>query len=352
MTQQLINVGEAANVGTGDSNLKWVTDSNLGSIEVGTISDLSVVAQQINSDYNIKYRLAQGQLPQGLEINRAGNIQGRANADTAGTYTFDVEASNVYNFGATSRTFSLTVVQTATTYTEIYVQPMMTRVTKSAYQNFINNEFIFSADLIYRYYDPNFGIQHNPRMVLEFGIEKLDLQYYVPALTKNFYRRRFNFGDIKVAVAKNIHGTIIYEAVYVDIIDSLANSLDVSVSPEITANGITYYPASINNMRNRLQSLVNNNNSVVSVDEYQNPKFMRTAQAGSYKPPSYLHILPICYALPGQGNRIVSRIHLSGFDFKQINFEVDRLIVKNLKNNMLDKYLMLGKNSITDRPGQ
>lgn len=335
-----------------DSNLEWVTGGNLGSIEAGTISEISVVAKQINSDYNIKYRLAKGQMPPGLEINRAGNIQGRANTGTAGTYTFDVEASDVYNFGAVNKTFNLTVTQAATAYTEIYVQPMLSRAARSAYQNFINNEFTFNSDLIYRYYDPNFGIQANPRMIVEFGIEKLDLRYYVPALAENFYRRRFNFGDVKVAVAKDIHGTVIYEAVYVDIIDNLTNSAGVSVEPAITANGRTYYPASIENMRKRLQSLVNVNNIVVSVDEYQNPGFMRTAQAGSYKPPGYLHILPICYALPGQGNRIVSRIKLSGFDFKLINFEVDRLIIQNHENNMLDKYLMLGKDSITDRPGQ
>lgn len=336
-----------------DSNLEWISSSNLGSIEAGTISELSVEARQINSDYNVKYQLTRGQLPKGLGINRAGNIQGRANTGTAGTYTFDVEASDVYNFGAVSQTFNLIVTQTtSTTYTEIYVQPMMSRATKSAYQNFINNEFTFAADLIYRYYDPNFGIQHTPRMIVEFGIEQLDLEYYVPALTENFYRRRFNFGDVKVAVAKDTHGTVIYEAVYVDIIDTLANSSGISVDAAITANGRTYYPASIANMRKRLQSLVNANNNVVGVDEYQNPKFMRTAQAASYKPPGYLHILPICYALPGQGNRIVSRIQLSGFDFKQINFEVDRLIVQNQRDNMLDKYLMLGKDSITDRPGQ
>jgi len=336
-----------------DSNLEWVSSNNLGSIEVGTISEISVVARQINSDYTVKYRLAQGQLPRGLEINRAGNIQGRANTGTAGTYTFDVEASDVYNFGAVSQTFNLIVTQTtATTYTEIYVQPMMSRAAKSAYQNFINNEFTFAADLIYRYYDPNFGIQHTPRMIVEFGIEQLNLRYYVPALTENFYRRKFNFGDVKVAVAKDIHGKIIYEVVYVDIIDTLSNSSGASVDAAITANGKIYYPASIANMRKRLQSLVNADNKIISVDEYQNPKFMRTAQASSYKPPGYLHILPICYALPGQGNRIVSKIRLSGFDFKQINFEVDRLIVQHLENNMLDKYLMLGKDSITDRPGQ
>jgi hypothetical protein len=54
-----------------------------------------------------------------------------------------------------------------------------------------------------------------------------------------------------------------------------------------------------------------------------------------------MRVIPLCYALPGQGDKIISRIKLSGFDFKLLNFEVDRLIVQESLDSTTAKYLML-----------
>jgi hypothetical protein len=76
---------------------------------------------------------------------------------------------------------------------------------------------------------------------------------------------------------------------------------------------------------------------------------MRTPQEGDYKPPYYIRAVPICYTLPGQGDKIISRIKLSRFDFKQLNFEVDRLIVQETADNSTAKYLLLERQSLGDR---
>ena len=214
---------------------------------------------------------------------------------------------------------------------------------RQAYQNFTGNAFTFDPKFLYRYYDPNFGVQHSIKMVLEFGIERVDLEQYIPALAQNFYRRRMYFGDIKTAVAKDSTGTVVYEVVYVDAVDNMAG-----VDMSIISTGVTYYPASIENQQTRLQQLTLDTGSSIGINEYNQPVYMRTAQSGSYLPPYYMSVIPICYALPGQGARIASRIRLSGFDFKLLDFEVDRIVVEKSKDSSSAKYLIFSNQSISN----
>jgi hypothetical protein len=56
----------------------------------------------------------------------------------------------------------------------------------------------------------------------------------------------------------------------------------------------------------------------------------------------------LCYAFPGSGAKIAGRVRRSKFDFKQINFEIDRVIVSNSLESGADKYLMLERQSLSD----
>jgi hypothetical protein len=323
---------------------EWVKGSYLGSISTGVISDLYVLAREVKSNYTIKYELISGALPQGLTLSRDGTIVGSAEYGTAGVYSFTVLASDIYELGAIARTFSLTVIELSDTkYTSIYVRPFLPQEKRIEYRDFIGNSFTFDPSLIYRYFDPNFGVQHDIKMVIDFGIEQLNLDQYAFALRQNFYRRTFYFGDVKTAIASDDAGNTIYEVVYVDIIDNIQGS-----NMMINNNGKDYYPASIGNMRQRLSSIDLPNYSTIKVNRDLQPKFMITQQAGEYQIPNYMHVVPLCYALPGQGSRIVSRIKISGFDFKQLSFEVDRLIVQNSLDNSSAKYLLLERQSLSD----
>jgi hypothetical protein len=334
MSVQILEIGD----------LVWVTDSNLGTIETGIISELSVVAHYVDLDYPITYKLIEGELPPGLTLATDGAIQGRVEYNQTGTYTFSVSATDIYLFSSISGTFTIQVVQPdAKQYTGIYYRPFLSMEKRRLYQEFVGNTFTFDPKLIYRPYDPNFGVQHDIKMVLEFGIERVDLEQYVPALEKNFYRRRIYFGDIKTAVAKDVHENIVYEAVYVDAVDDMTGIL-----LSTTSTGVTYYPASIENQRIRLQQLTLVNGSNIGISEYYQPVYMRTAQTGDYLPPYYMSVIPICYALPGQGARIASRIRLSGFDFKLLDFEVDRIVVEKSKDSSSAKYLIFSNQSISN----
>ena len=331
MSVQMIETGK----------LVWITDPNLGTIETGIVSELAVVAHYIDLDYPIQYKLIDGELPTGLTLAADGAIQGRVEYNHTGTYTFTVLANDVYLFGSTTGTFTVEVLETDTKqYTEIYFRPFLSLEKRKLYQEFTSDTFTFDPKLIYRPYDPNFGVQYNIKMVLEFGIEKIDLEQYVPALEQNFYRRRIYFGDIKTAVAKDSAGTVVYEVVYVDAVDDMDGVL-----LSTTSTGVTYYPASIENQRTRLKQLTLDDASEIGISEYYEPVYMRTAQSGDYLPPYYMSVIPICYALPGQGSRIASRIRLSGFDFKLLDFEVDRVIVEDSSSA---KYLIFSNQSISN----
>jgi len=52
------------------------------------------------------------------------------------------------------------------------------------------------------------------------GVESLEAVRYVQAMSRNHYRKQIRFGEIKSAVAKDpITQEVIYEVVYVDIVD-------------------------------------------------------------------------------------------------------------------------------------
>jgi hypothetical protein len=416
-----------------ESTIKWASSSTINSIVAGEVSQLYVLAKDINSTYNIKYKLINGNLPKGLTLNQDGTISGSPEYDTVGTHHFTVQAGDISGLSVISKTFNLTVTAYDNKeYTKIYLRPFLTQSSRDYYSEFISSDVIFPQSWIYRTFDSNFGIQPNIKMFLEFGIEQLPGKIYIngtqsywfhstqsnttvavdktrypeiiyvspnstiviqdtvyiinnvaqdpthdnlyhitfsgtpeiscassfiidcyqgfiyKVIETNFYRRKLYFGDIKVAVAQDIHKNNIYEVVYVDIYDNLINSSNVSISTEITQNNRTLYPASITDMRISLESIILPNNSLIGVDQHNLPTFMNTAQGSGYSPIGYIRVVPICYTLPGQGIKIVDRIKNSGFQFNKIDFEIDRLVVGNGPNNDSYKYLVFQKQSIDD----
>lgn len=336
-----------------ESTIEWVTPEDLGNFEVGQISTLFVEAKQLNSNYSIKYQITSGSLPPGLTLQRDGTITGIINYGKTGVYHFNVEASDVYGLSSISRTFTLTAyVNSTKKYTKIYLKPFMSLDLRQSYQDFINNEFTFPPNLLYRYFDPNFGIQTDIKLYLEFGIENVDLSLFREALNENFYKKRFCFGDPKIAIAKDTDGNIIYEVVYLELYDDQTNGLKKSVSPvfynENTTNYI-FYPSSIDNMRTQLEKLVLPDFTFIGINEDFSPRFMQTAQNEDYRILGYLGVVPLCYVLPGNGSKIISRIKISKFDFKMLDFEADRLIVEGINNGEPKQYLRFSREHINSQ---
>jgi hypothetical protein len=338
------------------SSIKFVTPSSLGSLTPGEISELVVTAVNTNTDYAVQYDLISGQLPDGLSLNTDGTIQGRLEyrgqtyfdfTATNSLVTFDqnsttidkkwyftVRASDVYRLSAVEQEFSITVNQDALTeYTRMYVKPFLTREKRNAYRDFVTDPIIFDSALIYRPDDPEFGIQPAIKMVIESGIEKINIDDYVPAMQQYFSRKRFYFGQVKSILAQDNKGKNIYELIYVDIIDDQMSGGVAAGS--FAVDGHPYYPATVAGMQHRLQT-IQLTDSIISVNERLQPKYMTTLQADTGVPLGFVKAVPICYTVPGGGTKILSRINnalsTGAFDFKQFDFDTDRVVIETTRD--------------------
>jgi len=365
-----------------ESTIEYVTDTYLGLLIPGQQSELSIVANHIGEKYAINYKLVGGTLPTGLSLLQNGEIAGQINYDTytsidehttissgyilnrnskkrtsptlidGGNTTIDsnfyftVEASDIYEEGIIEKEFYISVDRDyPTKFTKIYAVPFLSREQRNSYRNFLNDTYTFDRSLMYRLNDSVFGIQNTIQLVFEHGIQRIKLNDYSDELRKYFYKKRFFFGDIKYKQAKDSKGNYVYDVVYVEIIDPLQNSNGESLTGSVKINNLTVYPNSVANMRARLESVKIEGDTVL-IDEYLMPRFMRTIQSDTGSPLGFILAVPICYALPGKGDTIVKRIAVSGFDFKTIDFEIDRLLVKDNLTELGTKYLLFPRKDI------
>lgn len=350
--------------GSVNTDLEWLTTSTVGVIKSGYQSELFVKAAHENfPELGIQYKLVDGELPTGLEFKNDGSIVGKIpyggtteidyyepsefTLDDGETkidreYTFTVEATNAYRLATIDQEFTIVIGENSPTpFSSVYMRPFMNRNRRRTYRNFINDTDIFDETVLYRPTDPAFGLQKEIKMVLEYGIERLNLAEYIVGLQNYFYNKRFYFGDVKTIPAEDEDGNYVYDLVYVDIIDSqvnLAGKSPDSMSFLINQGLVNLYSNSVENWQSSLES-IQIYGETIKVDEYLRPRFMRTIQQTTGAPLGFIKAMPICYTKPGEGYKVKRKIELSGFDFKLIDFEVDRLIIDQTLDFDGDKYL-------------
>ena len=233
-----------------DGNVNWITDSDLGIIDNGTVSLLSVLAENNETNeaakeaVDLRYRIVSGELPPNLSLLSNGQITGIVayqpttefldpNVETVFTFTIQAYSQN-YPLIFSNRTFTLTVKQTYTQPTDnLYIKCTPSIPDRLLIKSLLNNETIIPSEYLYRAEDQNFGKAQDVVYVHAYGIYSSDLDEYVAAVTKNHYWRNITLGPIKTAVATNELGEVLYEVVYSEIIDNLINPQGISVSKEI-----------------------------------------------------------------------------------------------------------------------
>jgi hypothetical protein len=322
----------------------WANTGSVGTLIPGVPSELYIKAYISTSTVDVKYKLSGGTLPNNISLDSFGLITGTPTVNT-GTSTlittsnFSVSVVDNNNNQLTTGLFSVNVNQsTSTEYTNLYFKPLLTKDNRLKYQNFINNSKIFEPDSIYRYSDNNFGVIKNLQCVLDFGTEVSIIREYAYSIYNNFYKRRYILSTPKVAVSKDTSGKIIYEIIYLDILDNNINSDGISMPNRFVHNGIVYYPSSIQTMRFRINDRFN-------VTDISEPAFTNTVQDGDSTPLGYIAFIPICFTLPGKSKKIIRNITNSGFSFNNINFEIDRLYIQNTQDSEGTKYLLLNRNT-------
>ena len=264
-------------IGEIDSNIKWITPSDLGTINANFTSNLKLIAESIVPDTAMIYRIKAGKLPFGLTLNYDGEIIGAARqfgtienpglttwdnkvvswdgslpGDTTfdRSYKFTVEARDRFNYTAIEREFRLFVADfDDIQYTDVYMRPMLPTTQKKYFKDFVSNPEVFTPDKIYRPNDPTFGIQKNLDMLVYAGVEATTIDKFVAAAAKNHKRKKYVLGDIKSAVAKqSATSDTIYEVVYIDVIDpansttsrNTATSFDIQTKEKLTVDSLQY----------------------------------------------------------------------------------------------------------------
>jgi len=384
-------------VGEIESSIEWISDSFVGEIKPNQPSRLFVEARSLMYGGRVGYQLIAGSLPPGLEFLGTGIIQGKVQqfadqtdsgltrfferdssiSDSTGTFDFSVSfddnsttfdkifkftirAKDSANFAQVDKQFEIKVVADNTkTFSNLYLKAFQSKDKRLSWYNFITDSNIFRSSEIYRYGDPNYGVQNEIKVLIFAGIESTEVVKYVQAMSRNHYRKRIRFGDVKTAQAKNIDTQEpIYEIVYVEIVDEYEKS-GTSISQTVELPNyieskviISYdaikidsdiplvsdsdhqriFPNSIKNMRSRIKTIGDRDREFL-------PLWMRSIQDDSLSETGYVKALPICYVLPGFGEAVVSRIKSSSFDFKSIDFEADRYLIDVLNGEIENKYL-------------
>jgi hypothetical protein len=305
-------------------------------------------------------------------------------------FTFKITASDQYGYTATEKEFSILVTTPNTVlYSNITTRPFLNSTQRTLWRNFINNTNVFTPTSIYRTNDPVFGIQSSLSMLVYAGIETTDAAAYIGAMGLNHKRKRFQFGSVKKALAidPNTKDTL-YEVVYVEMIDPLepdkkflpsrietvtdkrtitidtSNSIWSRSLSDLNADGLnaqrpeqnitadstgyeasnpnvdTYFPSSITNWQKRLKEVG------LSERNYL-PLWMRSIPQGSKKQLGYTLAVPLCFCKPGTADTILLNIKFSGFDFKSIDYTVDRYIIDSVTGQDSDKYLVFRNDRIT-----
>jgi hypothetical protein len=385
-------------LGTINSEIVWNTPSNLGSIPANYISTLAVSANSNIADDVIVFELTSGSLPVGLTLNVDGEIIGTPNQfydrvtgrlglttfDNAATtfdhgtttferkYTFGITAKNQYGYSAVTRTFTVTITEpNTTTYSNITTKPMLVPSQRLLWHDFINNTSIFTPASIYRPNDKNFGLQSNLTMLVYAGIQTEVAAAYVGAMGLNHKKKRFQFGSVKKAIANDpVTHNAVYEVIYIQMADPLEPNglhlptmvkstvgnkdtvtVDENISIDSTGylisspNSNEYFPNSISNWRERLKKVGLNERNYL-------PLWMRSVGSGQKEELGYTLAIPLCFCKPGTADTIMIAIKLSGFDFKAIDYTVDRYTINAVLDSQGrvvygDKYLVFKNDRIT-----
>ena len=232
-------------LGEVDSSILWTSKTKLGTIPANQISVFKVQGTTTVPDAPLFYTLTSGSLPPGLTLQYNGEITGTVvqfgdsekdgltffdnddmtfDNDTTSidrTYTFTVEAKDRFGFSATTKKFTIDVIDDDDRqYTNLFMKPFLKESKRDAYRDFVSNPANFPPTKVYRPNDPNFGLQREIKILAYAGIETKTINEFAIASQKWHKKRRFNVGALKSAVAKT-PGTqeVVYEIIYVELID-------------------------------------------------------------------------------------------------------------------------------------
>ena len=240
-------------LGAIDLQVNWLTDINLGLIDAGSVSQLKIEASAA-SGRELYYSLKLGsKIPQGLALLNDGTISGRCSFQTFNltdideygnrvlttfdqsnknkgyykssttfdqTYSFTVIAQDYSAKVVGEKTFNLTInVVTYEPYNDLYILCRPELPKREIINQILGNTDYFPQQDVYRFGDPWWGVQKDIKLLVGYGLTSSQSSSYINAMQKRHYNKKLYFGDFHTAQAKDYLGNVLYEVVYVDIIE-------------------------------------------------------------------------------------------------------------------------------------
>lgn len=339
--------------------LTWISDSFLGSIENGAISEFQIQAT-VDNGHTLYYELVAGgfnQVPAAMKLLDNGMIIGRASFATfsidGDTTTFDIHNLlvtdpttfdqyhrfnvRVYDLEGTvntSREFSILIYKANDKpYENLYLVGRLPLAQRTQLASILSDTNLIPYEDLYRAEDTYFGLQTNLRMLVANGLAPLTASSYISAMNIMHYPKRLFLGDIKSARVVDADFNVLYEVVYVEVKDATDTDQKVPVtSPvDIRASHVSgkteVYPNNISNMRKQLIKTIGQVNKEL-------PAWMIDRQKDG-KVLGYTKACVLAYVKPGKADKIAYQLsklanldqsNPSYIDFKRLIFDVDRYL--------------------------
>jgi hypothetical protein len=368
-------------IGDIDIGITFLSNAELGTITVDQPCLLGLEAIASDKNREIAYSVTDGILPPGITLSPQGNFIGTITnkdiQDSVMSYTFTVTASDQYQSQASNKEFTIKINQPYTTLEFANMSGNATsRIDENIFYQVAQDPNINNATHIFRSEDPEFGIKVSPEMLMLSGLEVQTLTTLQNQMEENHAPKKMRFGELKHAVARS-GSSVVYEVVYIDMIDNLENNLGKPISREIvlrnevakpvlgprassdnttadrsiyevtTDGGLAFstsgskvryanqlsadldfvtsvFPNAVANMRTRMKSLGHKEYTYL-------PLWMRTTQEGQKAPLGYVKSVPICFCKPGSGKLIKKRIEDKKLVWQNIDFTIDRYKITKSK---------------------
>lgn len=241
-------------------------------------------------------------------------------------YKFTVAASDQSQISISNREFLITINTPNTlNYSNIYVKPFMTMQHRDTWSKFINNSSIFTPSSVYRPYDSAFGIQDGLTMLIYAGVETKTINEYSLLTTETV--KRFRFENVYKAIAFYPGTkTPIYEVIYVKMIDPMLYQT-------------TYNKSNVNTWRSQIATL-----GELKWDYL--PIWMRSVQPDYQMELGFILAVPLCFCKVGTADDILLNIKYSDFDFKLLDYTIDRFIINKVIGEESDKYIVFNNRNL------
>lgn len=105
--------------------------------------------------------------------------------------------------------------------------------------------------------------------------------------------------------------------------------------PSDPGNSQEWYPSMIYNTGEIVRVLTRQ----IDTENSFLPQWMITPQNSRTAATGFIKAIPLCYCKPGEADYILQNIENSGFDFTQLDYEIDRFIIDSVSGDSADQYL-------------